>query len=258
MAEEVLKNSTKSKKLQKIIESEPALVVGDAAPNSNLKEEYTYVGFFPRFGARIIDFIIYFIIYFLVSSFIIVPILQNRSGISDDTLNSYNNDLQNSLNQLISNNQLSDADLLQSRTDCVTLFQNDPANQALCGKVNDLDKQSFFVELLVMSLLSITYFVLMGVSKTQGTLGKKWFKIKIVNKDNQQISLLQSFAREAFWICNGIFLTLGIYYQQALLIYLLILLLILCDSLRVFFSDKKQSFHDELADTYVVKIKETF
>ena len=101
------------------------------------------------------------------------------------------------------------------------------------------------------------YFILTSVSRWQATLGKKVFKLKVVNQEFKKVSLLQAFARESFWIVQGLLSIVGaFFYSQIAIVYSLLLLFIVVDGIKIFFSAKRQAIHDQVADTYVVKLNE--
>ncbi|WP_304544561.1 RDD family protein [Sulfurimonas microaerophilic] len=88
------------------------------------------------------------------------------------------------------------------------------------------------VVVIVYSLIYFSYFIFLESSKKQATLGKRIFKIKVVNHEGERLSIANSAGRNFGRILSGLILGIG---------YLMVL-----------FTPKKQALHDKLAKTYVV------
>jgi uncharacterized RDD family membrane protein YckC len=257
--EEELTKPLAKEKLSQVIDAEPKVVVNETLPE--LAGEYEYASFFTRVGARLIDIFLYFIIYIALVGFVISPLVQMQMKVTDKQVNDYTTLLNDKINNLVQNNSsfdLTDSIEQRANPDCNFLFGSNTENNDLCVKISSLNRQTVVISSIVLFVISVAYFILTALSKWQGSVGKKLFKIKVVNSNNQKVSLLQSFAREAFWIAQGLSNLIGIFYTQASLLYLILLSVIVIDALRINFSAKKQSIHDYLADTYVVKLKEEF
>lgn len=85
----------------------------------------------------------------------------------------------------------------------------------------------------VAYLGSILYFPLMESSSFQGTLGKHWLKLKVIDEHGERIGTGRAFGRFFSKILSGIILYIGY--------------------IMVAFTEKKQGLHDKLVSTYVVK-----
>ncbi|PSL42971.1 putative RDD family membrane protein YckC [Salsuginibacillus halophilus] len=83
--------------------------------------------------------------------------------------------------------------------------------------------------------LASLYFIVMPVTKVQGTLGKRILGLKITNRNFQRITFKQSIGRYFAEILSGITMYIG---------YLL-----------AAFMPQKTALHDILAKTYVVRIE---
>ena len=88
------------------------------------------------------------------------------------------------------------------------------------------------LEELLILLLNIVYNIIMVASKLQGTIGKMFFDVVIVNEDMQRLSLSQSFVRCMAYYFS--YITLGIGF------------------IMVVFNEKHRALHDRVADTYVI------
>lgn len=107
-----------------------------------------------------------------------------------------------------------------------------------------------------------TYFI---SSEAQATLGQKLMNIRTINMNNSKISLNLAFDRSIsqFFLpsLNNVVISLIDFYKEhdTLLVFLTtlklsILLLTLCWYLVAFLSHKKQTFHDILFNTIVIKV----
>ena len=185
---------------------------------------YDYVGFFPRLGARVIDIILFLILNLILLTLVVTPIVQ----------------IQQSLNP-----------------DCKFQFNGKGEDYELCKSVTNYNQVATVSTSILSFLLVQAYFILTSVSRWQATLGKKVFKLKVVNQEFKKVSLLQAFARESFWIVQGLLSIVGaFFYSQIAIVYSLLLLFIVVDGIKIFFSAKRQAIHDQVADTYVVKLNE--
>jgi uncharacterized RDD family membrane protein YckC len=99
----------------------------------------------------------------------------------------------------------------------------------------------FFLEetyrVLVQALLGFFYEVIFIGSSWQATPGKRIFKLRVVNVDFTQISYTKSAARYFSKFLSSVIFFIGF--------------------LVVFFSEKKQSLHDKLVDSVVIKKRHT-
>lgn len=94
----------------------------------------------------------------------------------------------------------------------------------------DMFKLLFDISLISFVVGAYLYYWLMPASKYQGTLGKKWLGLKIVNEYGEKISKRQSLARLLLFFVS--------YYFWVLFI------------IAAF--GKKQALHDMICKTYVV------
>ncbi len=90
----------------------------------------------------------------------------------------------------------------------------------------------FLVYLLGIPLLRILYQSIFECSKFQGTPGKMAVKIKVVNMHGERITFLQALGRNLGKILSGLILYIGFF--------------------MAIWTDKKQTLHDQMANTYVV------
>lgn len=81
-------------------------------------------------------------------------------------------------------------------------------------------------------LISILYQAIFESSKFQGTPGKIAVKIKVVNKHGSRISFIQAFGRNLGKILSALIIYIGFF--------------------MAIWTDKKQTLHDQMANTYVV------
>lgn len=86
--------------------------------------------------------------------------------------------------------------------------------------------------MVVYFIVYVSYFILMESSVKQATLGKRLFKIKVINENGTRLSLINSLGRTLGRLLSGAIMGLG---------YVMIL-----------FTKDKQGLHDKLAKTYVV------
>ena len=91
---------------------------------------------------------------------------------------------------------------------------------------------SVFMYFLGIPLIGILYQSIFECSKYQGTPGKIAVKIKVVNKHGDRVSFLQAFGRNLGKILSGLILYIGFF--------------------MAIWTDKKQTLHDQMANTYVV------
>jgi uncharacterized RDD family membrane protein YckC len=263
MAEEVLTNHVDTDKLDKIIEVEPKVIMAEGVPQNEPEVEYEYVGFLYRFGARIIDTIIYFILFLALLFLIVDPIITSQANFTPEEFQNYQGVYLDRVTDYVDNSNTQSDELLGQTIkgfDCNELFKNESDNAALCEKVNRVNYITIVSISVIAFILGIIYFILPSFTKWQGTIGKKLLKLKIVNVRMRKISILQAFARESFWLISGLITILLVIYPGTFFanLYLISLILIVSDSLKVLFSNKKQTIHDNIADTYVVKTKEEF
>jgi len=103
--------------------------------------------------------------------------------------------------------------------------------------VDDISPGIFIAGIVVYYILLpfsiFLYKSFFEASKYQGTPGKIILKLKVVNEYGQPISIWQSFGRNAARTISGMIFMIG---------YLFVL-----------FTDKKQTLHDLIANTYVVQ-----
>lgn len=89
-----------------------------------------------------------------------------------------------------------------------------------------------FMYFLGLPLIGILYQSIFECSKFQGTPGKIAVKIKVVNKDGERVSFIQAFGRNLGKILSGLILYIGFF--------------------MAIWTQKKQTLHDLMANTYVV------
>ncbi len=89
-------------------------------------------------------------------------------------------------------------------------------------------KDTFLIEVLIL-----LYFVLCETSSWQATLGKKVMGIRIVSTQFQKIEMKEAIIRYLSKYLSMAILMLGFIW--------------------IIFDDKKQSWHDKIADTYVIE-----
>lgn len=88
---------------------------------------------------------------------------------------------------------------------------------------------------IIYVAISIAYMILMPASKLQGTVGKSFVGIKIVDEDGGRISLGRSVLRYLGMIVSGLALYIGY--------------------IMIAFHPQKRALHDIIAKTYVVSAK---
>ncbi|MEM1311977.1 MAG: RDD family protein [Patescibacteria group bacterium] len=223
-------------------------------------KKYEYVGLFTRLGARFVDLIIYLAVSTLLLNFVVAPIAQNQLSISNSDISKFNNLLENRITELVENDTsfqgLTESFQQTVNPDCELLFGGNDEDLQLCNSTTNYDRIDVISTSVIGLLFSIVYFVLLSISMWQATLGKKLFKIKIVDQNYNKISVLQAFARESFYIAQGVIAVLASFYTPVTAAYTIITLFIVVDGIQIFFSTKRQAIHDKLADTYVVKLNE--
>lgn len=100
-------------------------------------------------------------------------------------------------------------------------------------------KKNIYTFLLFFVILELLYFTILE-ALTGYTLGKFIFRVKVINKDFQKPSILQSFIRAAFWLIES---------NPAFLVIPLIMFYIIQNT------KSTQRLGDKVAGTYVVKTK---
>lgn len=90
-----------------------------------------------------------------------------------------------------------------------------------------------FVGSLPGLLVGALYYILMWTYWNGQTLGKKALSIKVVRTDGKAVDLQTSLLRYVGYLVSGIFLCLGFIW--------------------VLFDERKQGWHDKIANTFVVK-----
>ena len=107
------------------------------------------------------------------------------------------------------------------------------------GLLSDSDViLSFIILVLTLAIVGIIYKPIMETSDYQGTFGKYFLGMKIVNQNGQKIDLRTSLIRTL------------VYFSQTLIPWLNLLTVWLL--LLIGFTDHKQGLHDIAAKTYVV------
>jgi uncharacterized RDD family membrane protein YckC len=86
---------------------------------------------------------------------------------------------------------------------------------------------------LIYSLIIIVYNSICEASAMKGSIGKRIFKLVVVDIDGQRLSYLNAFLRSAGKALSIFFIYTGF--------------------ISIFFSEHRQAMHDYLAKTYVVK-----
>jgi len=236
-----------------IIESEPRIVVGESEKSVLPPQEFEYASFWIRLGARAIDFVIVAII-MLTSSLLIFPLLMSSADITKSK-NYASTTYSVRLVALIEQNNLSIGDLLNGKAinDCGFLFDGGES-RTLCEEVNKIDLKTNLINSSFSFLLVIVYYLLPSITLWQGSIGKKLLKLKITNFSGQKINLLQSFAREVFNLLGAVGSIVSLFYFQLWPLLLILSLVGIVDGLKIFFDEKRKSLHDDIAQTYVLKI----
>lgn len=90
-----------------------------------------------------------------------------------------------------------------------------------------------FVNNFLYALIALIYHVVFETSSMRGTPGKYWLKISVVNENGDNLTVKQALVRHFAAYISGMFLGLG---------YVISL-----------FNDRKQTFHDMVAKTAVIK-----
>lgn len=83
-----------------------------------------------------------------------------------------------------------------------------------------------------LPIIGILYQAIFECSRLQGTPGKIAVKIKVVNMHGEKVSFLQAVGRNAGKILSSLIIYIGF--------------------LMAIWTDKKQTLHDQMANTYVV------
>ncbi len=127
---------------------------------------------------------------------------------------------------------------------CIT--QEDWLNLAVCGNFM-ADIELIFLRTTIFAFTTLAfYFILMPQS-----FGKKLLKIKLISQDNQQISVIQRFAREVLNLSIVVFIVMGMLGFQVWGIANFIFVTMFFANGRILFSDF--GFHDQIAKTKVIE-----
>jgi uncharacterized RDD family membrane protein YckC len=204
-----------------------------------------------RLFARLVDNILYFVTLLLV-------LLVLSTGLGRYIFPQDFNQYQVYADQLSTHLRTSDKsanDIFLESQNCSFSSLSDQVKSLnqLCQNNRVYQIKIIYLSISIMFLVSTLYFVMSTSSKYSGTLGKILFKIKVVSNTNQRISLLQSFTREIFWILSGIAGIIAIYIPIFDTLRTLMLIFIIAESSRLVYSITRKSFHDEIAQTQVVR-----
>lgn len=97
--------------------------------------------------------------------------------------------------------------------------------------------ETFFKTIIIVSAISygihILYFSIWESSKFQATPGKMASRLKVVNQNGQRMGFLQALARNFLKLLSSVILYIGY--------------------LMVFVTEKRQSLHDKISNSYVLK-----
>lgn len=88
-------------------------------------------------------------------------------------------------------------------------------------------------EEFIIGLIFLLYYPIMESSTSQGTLGKQFFDIKVVDKEGNRITFLRALMRFLLKFWSFIIAFLGF--------------------VSIAFTEKKQGLHDMITETYVVE-----
>jgi uncharacterized RDD family membrane protein YckC len=86
---------------------------------------------------------------------------------------------------------------------------------------------------MICLVIWIIYSIAMDCSAHQGTYGKKLLSIKVVNEKGQQLTFEEAFKRNTSKVISSFIFNLGFFWML--------------------FDPKKQTWHDKIADTYVIE-----
>jgi len=202
-----------------VISNKPSLDAGD----------YNYAGFGKRLLARIIDgLLLSTVSVILVVGLFFIGVAANRV----------------SLDSFIKGNEA-----------CRQQAPSDSVSQECKNFENSLLYPTLIFQ-AVITILSVSYYVFLTSSKMQGTLGKKLMGLKVVNKEYQKVSLVESFTREIFYSASSVLSVMVILSPFLNLFNGFLSLFILVDALIMFGNEKRATLHDRLAHTYVLNTKE--
>lgn len=219
-----------------------------------------YVGFWKRLVARIIDGIVFFLFTSIVGSFLLTPFILSINKVSENRFLDFQQVLNRRVSELNIDSKINIFETIKytSNPDCNLVFAGYDKDKSNCNELKNTYVAILLTSTLFSTLIGVVYFVGLTFSKWKSTFGKKIMKLEVVNSVNSKISLLQSFARESFWIIYGIVGLISPFTSFGYTVGLLVFLFILIESFKTFFNEKHRSLHDDIADTYVITRSDNF
>lgn len=207
--------------------------------------------FFQRLLARLVDNVLYlsfFIFVLLLSVFVLgryfFPNDFNQYLEYSNQFSIYFDSTSQSPEQIIS----------QVQTCSFTSLPGSNINlNQLCQNNKNYQLKIISLSVWVMFFASVLYYISFTTSRFKGTLGKIFMRIKVVTDSGQKITLLQSIAREIFWILYGVAGLVAIYLPTVDTLRTLVLILIIAESSRIIFPYKQKTLHDIIAQTKVIR-----
>lgn len=219
-----------------------------------------YVGFWKRLVARVIDGIVFLLFTSIVSSFLLTPFILSINNVSENRFLDFQQVLNSRLSELNIDGKVNVFETIKytSNPDCNIVFAENNQDKSNCNELKNTYIVILLISTLFSTLIGVVYFVGLTFSNWKSTLGKKIMKLEVVNSANNKISLLQSFARESFWIIYGIVGLISPFTSFGYIVGLLTFLFIIIESFKTFFNEKHRSLHDDIADTYVITRSDNF
>lgn len=216
-------DSLTADELKKILGSDPLAIMG-AKDGEDGGQNEKYAGFWLRIGSRLIDNIITLSLSgFLVTFFqtIGIYLLKEERWIYVSQCSS------SSLNRIPQTGQ--------------------------CRNLIAQVQPFLYVAIILATVLTALYFVILPMTRMRSTLGERVFGLKVYSVDKLPISVLQSIAREIIFILHSIITVSTFFESRMVLLQLVTGILIVSNYLFIIvFSDKMQTLQDNMAQTIVV------
>ena len=212
----------------------PIVTVGDGFVKFTPEENFASLT--SRILARIIDLILVLFIFIILSGFASTFVLSFAPSKSKDYLL-----------QKFSNNDIS-LDQAENLLSCnVEESDKDICNQTLpyLAWVNASN-------IILLMFIHLLYFSILSKLK-YNTIGKKFLKIKVSSNARNNISWLQSFARECIWMFIFIFLAMSYFFPIFSNLVLIFFWVQIVSLIIILTKPTKTGVHDIIAQTIVIK-----
>lgn len=224
------------------------------APKNNQKvssNDLVYAPFYKRVLARLIDSVLFIFVWSIVFFLVVTPLSNALFPGQKESYDQFQNLYVQKLEDYSSRNGLNGYfEEIQRLTDCSTYedVQND-----ICKNALEFTQLSTAISRAIIFILFSSYAVFSNASVWKGTLGKIILGIQVTDDKGHRISIFQSLAREFLWIAQGLVWFATLWFPNLILLYIMLVMLIFISCVRIIFSPKKASLHDELAQTIVIE-----